>query len=102
MSMPEGEFQSVIPETPPENREETLGVAAVPPVKAAPPAKKAPARKAAPAKKPETQPTITVTVEPELKELIRQRAEIEERTESVIVRRAVRAYMQGWTPEVAD
>lgn len=42
--------------------------------------------------------SVSTTISADLKEKIRQRAEHEERTEAVIMRRALRAYMKDWQP----
>jgi len=41
---------------------------------------------------------VSTTVDASIKEAIRQRAAAEERTEAVIVRRALKFYMDGWDP----
>jgi hypothetical protein len=67
-----------------------------PPSAGTPPRSRRPQAAAPSTDKPEAQ--VQATVPQDLKDLIKARAEHEERTEAVIVRRALQAYMKGWEP----
>lgn len=46
--------------------------------------------------------SLSTTIPGDLADLVKQRAEEEDRTQSAIIKRALKAYMKGWTPGQGD